>query len=81
VSDAEILAAIGAIARDHLGHDDEIALDTPLVQALHLDSIRMLTLVAEIENHFAIYLEEGDEAGIEYVGDLVAVIRRRREAS
>ena len=44
-----------------------------------LDSIRMLTLVVELENHFKVMLEEGDEQGIETVADLMAVLRRRME--
>jgi acyl carrier protein len=44
---------------------------------MRLDSVRLLTLVAELENHFEVILEEGDEEGIATVGDLVAVLRRR----
>ncbi len=53
------------------------ALSTRLAEALELDSIRMLTLVVELENHFDICLEEGDEEGVETVGDLVAVLLLR----
>jgi acyl carrier protein len=80
MTDAEILDGIRSVARAHLGHDGPVELDTVLVEALRLDSVRLLTLVAEVENHFAVILEDGDEAGIERVEDLVAVIRRRRGA-
>lgn len=77
IQDAEILAGIRSVAREHLDHEGVIELSTSLHQALELDSIRMLTLVVELENHFSICLEEGDEAGIETVADLVAVLRGR----
>ena len=77
MTDAELRAGIAHVARTHLGYDGDIADDTSLVEALRLDSVRLLTLVAELENHFRVVLEDGDEAGIETVGDLVAVLRRR----
>lgn len=77
MTDAEIRDGIAHVARAHLGYDGAVDDDTPLIEALRLDSVRLLTLVAEVENHFRVMLEDGDEAGIERVGDLVAVIRRR----
>lgn len=77
MSDAEVLDGIRQVAREHLDFEGDIALDTPLAQALELDSIRMLTLVVELENHFQVILEEGDEDGIETVGDLVRVLKAR----
>lgn len=72
-----MLAGIVSVARQHLRVTTEITPETPLVEGLQLDSIRLLTLVAEIENHFQIVLEEGDEAGLETVGDLIALIQAR----
>ena len=77
MSDEQILEGIRAVAAEHLDHEGEIALQTPLAQALELDSVRQLTLVVELENHFDVCLEEGDEDGIETVADLVAVLQRR----
>ena len=51
-------------------------MDAPLVETLKLDSIRMLTLMVEVENHFEICLEEDDESSIENLGDLIAVVKR-----
>ncbi len=48
-----------------------------LVEDLRLDSVRLLTLAAEVENRFRVFLDEVDEGGIETVGDLVAVVRRK----
>ncbi|MDP2309195.1 MAG: acyl carrier protein [Pseudomonadota bacterium] len=77
LTDAEIRDGIAHVARAHLGFEGTVEDDTPLIEALRLDSVRLLTLVAEVENHFRVMLEDGDEAGIETVGDLVTVIRRR----
>lgn len=71
---AEILAGIAAVAREHLDYAGELRLDQHLVEDLTLDSIRLLTLAAEVENHFRVSLDAEDEAGIETVGDLVDVL-------
>jgi acyl carrier protein len=77
VTDAEILAGIRDVARTHLAVEGQIGMQTPLVEALALDSLRMLTLVAELENRFRVCFEDGDEVGLVTVTDLVAVLRRR----
>ena len=48
-----------------------------LVEDLELDSLKLLTLAVEIENHFRICLDEEDEAAIETVADLVHTIERK----
>lgn len=73
--EAVILAGITEVARLHLGWEGALTPDMRLVEDLRLDSIRLLTLAAEVENRFRIFLDEADEAGIETVGDLVAVVR------
>ncbi|MED5371657.1 MAG: acyl carrier protein [Myxococcota bacterium] len=78
-SDETLLAGIAAVAAEHLDHHDPITPQTSLVSAMSLDSIRMLTLVVELENHFKVMLEEGDEQGIETVGDLMGVLRARMQ--
>jgi acyl carrier protein len=77
MTDAEILTGIRDIARKHLHVEQEIGMETPLVRALELDSLRMLTLVAELENRFHLCFEDGEEVGLITVADLVAVLRRR----
>ena len=77
MNDSTILDGIRSVAREHLDYEGDIELSTSLHQALELDSIRMLTLVVELENYFSICLEEGDEVGIETVADLVGVLRGR----
>ena len=78
-SDASILAGIQSVAERCLGWRGEIDLEQRLVETMRLDSLRLLTLVVEVENHFRIMLDEGSEDGIETVSDLVEVIRSKLE--
>jgi acyl carrier protein len=75
--DTAILAGIGEVARAHLGWEGEVTPEMRLLEDLRLDSIRLMTLAAEVENRFRVILEEEDEAGIQTVGDLVAAVRRK----
>lgn len=77
IDDGTLLAGIQQVAREHLDFDGELTPDSDLLGTLALDSVRLLTLVMELENHFDINLEEGDEVGIETVHDLMDVLRDR----
>lgn len=77
MSDEAILAAIAEVARTRLGWEGLLSPEMRLVEDLRLDSIRLLTLAAEVENRFRIFLDELDEGAIETIGDLVAVVRRK----
>lgn len=77
MSDEAILAGIQEVARLHLGWEEALTPDMRLVEDLHLDSIRLLTLAAEVENRFRVFLDELDEGAVATVGDLVSVIRRK----
>ncbi len=76
MTDAEILVAVEAVAREHLGYDGTLHPEQRLFEDLELDSIKALTLVVEIENHFRIALDPEIETEIVTVGDLVHVVRR-----
>lgn len=80
MTDSDVLAALRLIARNHLGYTGPMEADTPLVEALRLDSLRLLTLVAEVENHFQILLDPDDEKGLATAADLVALVQRRAAA-
>ena len=75
VSERDVLAGIAEVARLHLGWEGRLAPEMQLVEDLELDSLKMLTLALEVENHFRVCLDS--EVGIETVGDLVAAIRER----
>jgi acyl carrier protein len=77
MSDEDILAGIQEVARVHLGWEDALTPELRLIEDLRLDSIRLLTLAAEVENRFRVLLDELDEGAIATVGDLVSVIRRK----
>lgn len=77
MSEEAILEGIGEVARLHLGWEGILTPEMRLVEDLRLDSIRLLTLAAEVENRFRILLDETDEGGIQTVGDLVAIVRRK----
>jgi len=73
----EILTTIAELARLKLDHDGALEPEMRLVEDLELDSIRLLTLATEIEDRFRICLDEDDEASIETVADLVALVERK----
>jgi acyl carrier protein len=77
MNDEAILAGILEVAHLHLGWDGKLTPDMRLIEDLRLDSVRLLTLAAEVENRFRIFLDELDEGAIETVGDLVALVRRK----
>jgi acyl carrier protein len=73
-----ILHGISEVARLHLGWEGgELAPEMRLVEDLRLDSVRLMTLAAEVENRFRIFLDEADELAIETVADLVAIVGRK----
>lgn len=75
--DSNILEGIAQVAQEHLGWQGPLTADMRLVEDLRLDSVRLLTLAAEVENRFRVLLDEADELAIETVGDLVAIVRRK----
>jgi acyl carrier protein len=77
MTDEAILAGIGEVARTHLGWQGDLSPDMRLIEDLRLDSVRLLTLAAEVENRFRVLLDEVDERAVETVGDLIALVRRK----
>ncbi len=77
MNDKAILAGIAEVARLHLGWEGGLAPEMRLVEDLRLDSIRLLTLAAEVENRFRVRLDELDEGAVETVGDLVTIVKRK----
>ncbi len=76
----EILRGVEQIAREHLDRPGELRPQMDLIDDLELDSLLLLTLAVEVENHFRIYLDQEDEVAIRTVGDLVDVVQRKLEA-
>ncbi len=94
-----IVSGIVSVAREHLELSDPTLLeldqraflDLRLVEDLGLDSIQLLTLAVEVENHFEVVLDEFDPGApiedaegpaaplsIETLGSLVELIGRKK---
>jgi len=74
MTDADIRATLRAIAVHELDWTDPLPSGS-LAEAL--DSLQRMTLVVAVEDRFAICLEPPDEAAIDTIADLVAVIRAK----
>ena len=77
----EILAGVREVIRRHLQVSAPVTAETHLSSDLQLDSLKQLTLVVELENHFRVRFDSGDEEGLETVGDVVRLISRRLSES
>lgn len=73
---ASVMNDVRKVLEEHLKIAD-VDETTHLFKDLELDSIQQLTLVVEIENHFKICFDEGDEADIETIGDVVDAVSNR----
>ena len=77
MNDDLILAGIEDVARKHIGWDGAIEPNMRLVEDLSLDSIKLLTLAMEVENHFKVCLDPEKDNELQTIGDLIAAIRRQ----
>lgn len=77
ISRAEILSGVQAVAVEHLGLEGELDPRARLVEDLGFDSLKLLTLAAEVENRFRVALDAEDDAAIATVGDLVDRLERK----
>jgi acyl carrier protein len=73
----DILGGIAEVVRTHLGWEGPLTRDLRLLEDMHLDSVRLLTLAAEVENRFRIVLDETDESAIATIGDLEDTVRSK----
>ncbi len=81
MTEHQILEGVRDVIRDHLQMQSPVGNETHLFRDLELDSLKQLTLVVELENHFRVRLDAGDEEGLETIGDVVRVIDRRLSES
>jgi len=75
----EVLGEIGRVLREELGMQREVRPGDELVRDLQLDSVGLLTLVVDLEDHFRVALKEEDAAVVRTVAELAALVLRRRE--
>jgi len=76
----KILSEIARLAGEKLDWSGPFRAEMRLVEDLQLDSIRLLTLAMEVEDHFRICLDEDDEEALVTVGDLVTVVGKKLAA-
>lgn len=81
MTEHQILEGVREVIRDHLQMQSPVGNETHLFHDLQLDSLKQLTLVVELENHFRVRLDARDEEGLETIGDVVRVIDRRLSES
>ena len=72
--EAAILDAVVQVLRRKLKVEAPLASGTDLLRDLQLDSVQLLTLIVELENHFRLCFEPGDEEGLSTLGDIAARI-------
>ena len=73
----DILTAITVLAHEKLDYEGSLSPEMRLVEDLELDSIRLLTLATEIEDHFRLRIDEADEAAIVTIADLISVVENK----
>ncbi|MBW2735690.1 MAG: acyl carrier protein [Deltaproteobacteria bacterium] len=78
-SQQEVLAVIQRVLKEQLQVDAKVTLATDLFAELKLDSIQQLSLVVELENHFRVAFDGGDEGRISTVQTVIDLVRRRLE--
>ena len=71
---------VEGILRRECGVTGPVDPETRLLEDLGLDSVRLLTLVVELENHFRLAMEEDPEEPPVSVGALADLVRARLEA-
>ena len=73
---SEIISTLKEILREKCEIKFEVYENTNILEDLKLDSIYLLTMAVEIENHFKIFLDEGDSLP-KTVGELADLISNR----
>ena len=71
-----VLADVRRVLEEHLLISD-VREETDLFRDLELDSVQQLTFIVELENAFEICFDEGDEARIRTIGDVVDIVSHR----
>ncbi len=74
-----VLEDVRRVLEEHLLISD-VREETDLFRDLELDSVQQLTFIVELENIFEICFDEGDEASIRTIGDVVDIVSRRLSA-
>ena len=73
----DVLQAVSDILRLHCGVSGEIRADSLLQEDLGLDSMGLLTLALETENHFDLCLDEPPDQPPQRVSEIVQLVITR----
>jgi acyl carrier protein len=77
MTEEQILAGIRQVFAERLRHPGAIRPEQHVQRDLHLDSLQLLALVVELENHFRVCFDAGDEEGVATIGDVARLVARR----
>ncbi len=77
ITDAEIEAVVRDVLIKHCAVTKEVKSESRLAEDLGLDSVGLLTLAVEVENHFRTVLGEEPENPPRLVSDVVRLVRER----
>jgi len=78
---SERFDAVRTILAEHCGVTDNVTLDARLQEDLGLDSMGLLTLALETENHFDLCLEEPPDQPPQTVRELIDLVEQRLKES
>ena len=71
--------AVCAILRDHCGVEGDLRPESRLQEDLGLDSMGLLTLALETENHFDLCLDEPPDQPPQTIQAIMDLVRQRLE--
>lgn len=77
MNDTEIESAVAGVLREHCNVTKDIQPGSRLAEDLGLDSVGLLTMAVEVENHFQTTLGEAPENPPRTVGDVIQLLRER----
>lgn len=80
MTEEQILAGIRDVLTHRLHVAAPIRPDQHILRDLHLDSIQQFALVVELENHFRVCFDPGDEEHVATVADVARLVARRLAA-
>jgi len=73
---SEILKGIQYVFNEYLQIESAITPEVDITNELQLDSLELLTLIVELENHFLVAFEHGDEKDVKTIEDLIRLIEK-----
>ena len=76
-NDSSPFEVVCHILNEHCEVEQKISLSHKLIDDLELESVLMLTLIAELENHYRVVFDVDNASPFETVDDIVKYIERQ----